>query len=386
MSVAIFTILGILLLLLVYYDIYATILRATKHTGPVSGNLNRTLWQAAKSIAKKLPRRRRHRLLNAIGPLLLPLLFGLFITFLIVGFALIYLPRMETEFYQSDEARVVSRLMQAVYFSGVTLVTLGYGDIVPRSGGMRMLSMVEALTGIALVSLAVTYLLTVYGALERKRAVALNFYHQAAQGADVASFITRHFAREKFYGLTDELKIATRELQELLETHIEHPVIHYFHPLEVYKSLPRALFVVLEAVSLLHSTLNREKYVESGDHPDVMTAGENARYVLAELITALNLQEKTHVAFESQDETLDRRKRSYQRAVEKLSAAKIEVRSDAEKSFQEYSAERERWERQLYYFADFSGYDWDEISGDRDLEDAADDEIIERHKPLEVKK
>ena len=30
------------------------------------------------------------------------------------------------------------------------------------------------------------------------------------------------------------------------------------------------------------------------------------------------------------------------------------------------------------------GYDWDEVTGDRDLEDATDDEVTERHEPLNV--
>lgn len=381
MSAFFFTILGVLLLVLVFYDIYATILRATKRTGPISQNINRFLWFSAVNLAKNFDRRWRHRILTSIGPLLLPILFGLFILLLIGGFALIYFPRIESDFFQSSEARAETEWIRAVYFSGITLFTIGYGDIVPRSSIMRLLAILQGLSGIGLISLAVTYLLTVYGALERKRAVALNFYHQAAQGADVANFIVRHFARGKFYGLTDELKTATRDLQELLETHIEHPVIHYFHPLEVYKSLPRALFVVLEATNILRSTLKREKYVESGDHPNVMIAGENARYVLAELVTSLGLQKKSQVAFETNLEAAKRREKTFQRAIEQLEEAKIEIVPD----FQSYNQDREQWEQQLYHFSHFLGYDWDEITGDRDLEDATDDEVIERHKPLIIK-
>ncbi len=45
------------------------------------------------------------------------------------------------------------------------------------------------------------------------------------------------------------MRTATRDLHELLESHVEHPIIHYFHPLEVYKGLPRALFVILETAT-----------------------------------------------------------------------------------------------------------------------------------------
>jgi hypothetical protein len=171
-------------------------------------------------------------------------------------------------------------------------------------------------------------------------------------------------------------------LQELLESHLEHPVIHYFHPPEVYKGFPRALFVVLESVAILNAHLDEKVYVEAGDHPDVLIAGDNARHVLAELVTSLNLQTAASNAFESEAETLRRRRKSFDRALLHLQSQKIKTRADVEQAFDEYSADRASWERQLFHFADFLGYDWYEVTGDRDLADATDDEVTERHEPL----
>jgi len=67
-----------------------------------------------------------------------------------------------------------------------------------------------------------------------------------------------------------------------------------------------------------------------------------------------------------------------------LQNTKINTRSDIEQSFLEYSEDRAAWERQLFHFADFLGYDWDEVTGDRSLEDATDDEVTERHEALTV--
>ncbi|MDQ2747606.1 MAG: potassium channel family protein [Acidobacteriota bacterium] len=283
------TSLGVILLMLVFYDVYATILRATKHPGPISANLNRALWWVGTRVAKNLSRRWRHRVLTAVGPLLLPVLIVLLISFLGAGFALLYLPHLETEFNTGDKGQT-GNLLEAVYFSGVTLLTVGFGDIVPLSRATRLLALLEGASGIFVISLGVTYLLTVYGALERKRAVALAFYHQAGQGADVPGFITLHFARGRFYDLTETLKTATRDLQELLESHLEHPVIHYFHPLEVYKGLPRVLFVMLETITILRSCLDQEEYVEAGEHPSMLVAESTVPFVLNELITALHLE------------------------------------------------------------------------------------------------
>jgi len=375
------TIAGAAILVLVFYDIYATILRATKHSGPFSTSLNRVLWWIATRSTQMLDRRRRHRILSIIGPLLMPLIIAFFILMLFTGFALLYMPRMDTDF-KIDAAAHGNSIFQAFYFSGVTFLTIGYGDILPISGVTRVLALIEGAAGIAIFSLSITYLLTVYRALERKRTVALKFYHQARQGADISGFISSHFARGRFHSLTESLREATRDLQELLESHLEHPVIHYFHPPEVYKGFPRALFVVLETVAILNAHLDEKEYVEAGDHPDVLIAGDNARYVLAELVTSLDLQAQANDPFESDAKTLRRRRKSFTRAMRHLQNTKIKTCADIERAFLEYSEDRANWERQLFHFSDFLGYDWDEVTGDRDLEDATDDEVTERHEPL----
>jgi len=372
---------GVVMPVFVFYDVYATILRAAKNLSPFSELLNRGLWWAATRLTQNLSRRLRHRILSALGPLLMPLTIGFFILTLLTGFALFYLPRMTTEF-KIDDAAQGSSIFQAFYFSGITLLTIGYGDIVPITTTTRIAAIIEGASGIAVISLSITYLLTVYGALERKRAVALKFYHQARQGADISGFITSHFARGRFHSLTESLREATRDLQELLESHMEHSVIHYFHPREVYKGFPRALFVVLETVAILNAYLDEKEYVEAGDHPDVLIAGDNARHVLAELITSLKLQTRATDPFESDAETLRRRRKSFNRAMKNLKNKEIKTRADIERAFLEYSEDRANWERQLFHFADFLAYDWNEVTGDHDLEDATDDEVTERHEPL----
>lgn len=372
---------GVGLLALVFYDVYATILRATKRPGPISDNLNRGLWWAATRLAKRLSRRWRHDVLTAVGPLLLPILIALLILLLVAGFALLYLPLLENGFKISEEGQTANWL-RAIYFSGVTLLTIGFGDIVPLSGTARLLALLEGASGITVISLGLTYLLTVYGALERKRAVALAFYHQAGEGADVPSFIALHFARGKFYDLTDTLKTATRNLQELLESHVEHPVIHYFHPLEVYKGLPRVIFVMLETITILRSCLDENEYLEASDHPSVLVAESSVPFVLKELLTSLNLEKKAGLEFENEAQEEVRRRRCFKRAMDKLNQSKIKLRADTEAAFADYSARREQWEAKLYWFADFLGYDWDEVTGDRDLSDAADDEVERRHEQI----
>jgi hypothetical protein len=114
----------------------------------------------------------------------------------------------------------------------------------------------EALTGFGFISLAVTYLVSLTAALERNRTAALSFYHRARRGADVAGLLIHHFVGERFVGLERIFAEAARDLRSLLESHVEHPLIYYFHPPQVDKSLPRMLFLVLEACAVTRACLD----------------------------------------------------------------------------------------------------------------------------------
>jgi hypothetical protein len=378
MESILFTAAGFGLLLLTAYDVYATVLHTRARYGPVGERLNRAAWRLTRFFAFRRPRPRRHRLLNSLGPLLLPLLLVTYIALLVLGFALVYAPRMPAQFHVGEHKGAVD-FVDALYFSGITLTTLGYGEIVPSSTLMRLLALVESASGIALISLAIAYLLAVYNALGYKRTAALTLYHQAGEGADAAGFIAHHFVDGHFYGLREALRTATRDIHHVLESHVEHPVIHYFHPVEVYKSLPRMLFLLLETCAVVRTSLDDERYSEMRNHPEVRTLEAAARYVLGELVTSLDLERRrrrTELPHEAAEDE-ERWRRRYEQTLARLTAEGVATRADAEAGWREYRARRRDWESRLRRLSHHLGYDWDEVTGDRDLDYAADEEKAE---------
>ena len=367
------TALGLALLTAVVYDVYATILHSRAKAGPIGQNLNRRVWWLARKVAFRCSRLRRHAILNAVGPLLLPAFVVTLIVCLMLGYALIYWPRMPESFNVDDKARSPIWI-EAFYFSGTTLTTLGYGDISPRTTAMRLLALSEVSTGFTFISLAVTYLLTVTNALERKRTVALSFYHQAERGADAAGFLVHHFRRGEFQGLENIFATAARDLQSLLESHVEHPVIHYFHPVEVHKSLPRMLFLVLEIRAVMKCCLDRDHYANIRAHPEAETLEETARYVLRQLSTFLRLRVGTADALpdETPEMEFPRWFQRFDDTIARFAAAGIRTQPDLAASRRRYVKNRLEWERQLGAYAAHAGYDWEEITGDNDLRDAKD--------------
>lgn len=59
-------------------------------------------------------------------------------------------------------AVVTDRSSELLYFSLVTLSTVGYGDIVPVSGEVRMLAALEGVTGVLYIAITVALLVSAY--------------------------------------------------------------------------------------------------------------------------------------------------------------------------------------------------------------------------------
>jgi hypothetical protein len=67
----------------------------------------------------------------------------------------------------TDFRHVMTRF-EALYFSFITLTTVGYGDIMPASRAARMLTVLEATTGMFYVTVLIGRLVALYSTEERK--------------------------------------------------------------------------------------------------------------------------------------------------------------------------------------------------------------------------
>ncbi|MET0781935.1 MAG: ion channel [Microbacterium sp.] len=92
-----------------------------------------------------------------------------------IGWALIYVPHVPNGFLYSegiDPARYPD-VLEALYFSLVSLSTLGFGEVVPTDPYVRLLSPLQAVTGFALLTGGATWLLQLFPTLARRRSTAL---------------------------------------------------------------------------------------------------------------------------------------------------------------------------------------------------------------------
>jgi hypothetical protein len=97
------------------------------------------------------------------------------VLFIVLGWALVYWPHLPDGFVYGSgiEAAERGEVIDALYLLIVTLATLGFGDIVPHDLWLRLAVPVQALVGFALLTAAVSWVLQVYPALTRRRALAI---------------------------------------------------------------------------------------------------------------------------------------------------------------------------------------------------------------------
>lgn len=264
MTVAL-TLSGVLVLLVGLHDMFHTLLHPTGR-GRLSSLVLSTAW--------RLSRASGHRLGSAVGPAAMVAAILVWVALQALGWALLYLPHVPDGFTYSSgiDPADYPDLVEALYVSMVTLTTLGYGDMVAVDAWMRALSPVQALTGFALLTAALTWFTQIYPPLSRRRALAL----------ELKALADSSFAEG--LGETDQA-VQTRVLDtlaaEIAKVRIDfaqHSEGFYFQEVEPDISL---------AHQLPHALRLRDEALGSGD-PAVRRSGQRLAVAVEQLSGVLD--------------------------------------------------------------------------------------------------
>jgi hypothetical protein len=175
------------------------------------------------------------------GPAMLLTILASWAVLLALGWALVLWPhfpegfRFATELGPAGEQRGP---VDALYMSLVTLGTIGYGDISPASDALRLLVPLEALLGFGLLTASVSWLLTVYPALSRRRSLAyeITLLREVTRRTGRGVFVRgqARSAERLFAELLSRLVAVERDLVQI-------PVSYYFTERDERFSLPRVM-------------------------------------------------------------------------------------------------------------------------------------------------
>jgi hypothetical protein len=228
---------GVFLILVGVGDVYFTVLHHDGF-GFISSRLYKRLFDAVRLVTRPLPRRYRAFGLSLAAPLMIPVTIVVWILLVSFGYALVYFVGMRGGDFSLSVPRLEPSFMEALYFSGITISTLGLGDVTPTSGLYQVLAVSEALTGFGILTLAITYVLGIYGVLQQLGVLSAGLYHQAQDTSDPLSILTPHFPGGEHRGLETHMMQLHRDLVEIYEGIRRYPIVYYYHSRRAYRSLP----------------------------------------------------------------------------------------------------------------------------------------------------
>ena len=236
-------------MLLVAWDIMLTLLHPTAR-GPLSYAANRATWSAARWISLTVLRGRG---LSFAGPLAVVMNVYAWVIGLWVGYALIYLPFVDSLTYDQSSTFDGRGLHEALYLSGAALTTVGFGDVAANTDILRLVTTIEAASGFGVLSAAIAFVLALYPLITQLRGTSI-------QLADTGALDFRGAVRVVREVGPTELAVTVRALTETHEHFRRFPVLYYFESGNREESLSS----VVRGSSLLLAALHCESKAEVG--------------------------------------------------------------------------------------------------------------------------
>ncbi|CAA9215633.1 MAG: hypothetical protein AVDCRST_MAG26-300 [uncultured Chloroflexia bacterium] len=287
----IYVVAGVVLIGVVGCDIVATVLHPEVES-PLSTRLQRLTWRMLMALDRIVPKRNGVQVVLNWGlPLMVAGLIALWLALLTVGFALVYYPWLGDPAVFAATNPIDRNFGTALYYSGVTLATLGYGDIQPLVEPFRVLAVAEALGGALTIAFGVAYVLAVYPALSQKRTVASALDAEVAGQADALPMVRRYV--DKHGNVDDYLFPNLRELGldllAITQAHETHPVLYYAHSRRIQHSFLRILVTAQNLVGLLRYGLSTERHATIVFNPQLLLLEQSLHYSLRRLSASLHI-------------------------------------------------------------------------------------------------
>lgn len=217
--------------------------------GPLTRRLSRLIWQTA----LRLRRRQNHRLLVVTGAVILLAVLSMWILLLWTGYVLLF--SIEPGAVVHSQSKAVATFWERVYFTGFTLFTLGIGDIIPQGSLWRVVTALASLNGLFLITLSITYLVSVLSAVVAKRQLAGTI---ANVGMSPKEIVLRTLTSDHSGYLIQHLTQLVPMIEHHTQRHLAFPVLHFFHSSQPRAAISLRLAALDEALLLLENGVDEE--------------------------------------------------------------------------------------------------------------------------------
>lgn len=250
------TLLGTAMVLLVLVDSLTTTVAVGAAGGPLTRRLAAGLWRLLLAVHRVTG---RSAVLTVAGPLLLISAVVTWVVLLWSGWTLVALGAWHVV---SSPGGEVAGVADTVYYTGFSVVTLGVGDYVATTPAGRVATAVASLTGLSVITLAITYLTSVVSAVVQRRALAVQI---RALGVDPGHMVAGGWDGTQFSSaFVQRIVDLAPPLATIAEQHLAYPVLHYFRSSSRASAMPPALADLDDMLLLLAHAVASEARLPAG--------------------------------------------------------------------------------------------------------------------------
>ena len=238
-----FLLLGAFLLAFVIIDLLWTTLWVDGGSGPISGRLSTVLWAGLRRLGG-----RRSRTLSLAGPIILTATLFVWVALIWGGWALLF----AGDAGSLVNARADEPVTWAgrIYFVAFSMFTMGNGDLYPAGGFWQIVTSLTTASGMLFVTMGVSYILSILGAVATKRSFASSVTGLGGRGEEV---IAAGWDGKTLHALDLPLSALGSRLSLLVEQHKAYPVLHYYHSQESEDASAVAVAILDETLTLIHA-------------------------------------------------------------------------------------------------------------------------------------
>ncbi len=244
-----YTIVGSLLIAIVGVDVFYTVF-SNRGGGWLTNLWTSGVWSLLLRIHRRFT---THRLLAFAGPGLLLSIVLIWYSMLVIGWACLY-ASTDTSVINSDKQFVTS-FDDKVFFVGVTLSTLGYGNMVPNGVPWTYLGNITALSGTVLLTASLTYVLAVLQASIERRQLATMIN---TIGTSTEEFLSRTCHGVHRSVLDSHLLTIANHIDNHAHKHVNYPILRFFHTGQWRHSPAPALLVFSDSIFLASHAIAKQ--------------------------------------------------------------------------------------------------------------------------------
>jgi Ion channel len=236
---------GLVLVLVSASDAVSTLVTTRRRRGrhwPTQVFYRRS-WRAWVAMARRASPELREGLLAVYGPLSLLGLLVTWVVLLVAGWGAVW-------WGLRSALSGVDSYLDAVYFAGVGFFTVGFGDILPTGGLVRLLVLVEAFMGLITMALVIGYLPTLYGAYSRREVQLLSLDDMSDEATTPIGFLEACYGSGGVEAVAAAFADWERWCDEVFDSHTAYPMLALFRSRQPGQNWLTALGVVLDAATI----------------------------------------------------------------------------------------------------------------------------------------